>query len=652
MRRVFLATLLSSIEAYKFGIINSNSSFFEDVQVGWNEACQRLGVTCYYYSSGETINDRDPCARREDWLEELANLNVDGIAFKPCGASRTDPILTDFRKKHPAIPIVTFDSDTDDKSLRVANIGTDNVFLGRTLAKLLRQLRPGGGTWAFLGDKTPRINGFNQEITRYNDDEDRNEIWTEIERNFSLDGLDYLEQMEAYATLLPDAFVALVQSPMRIDNWTQFVDAHHDITYIGTDGSDFQLDYLSRGYVDGLVGQQPHEMGSKSLEALYDLVVNNKAPEADFLATNVVAYNLIPIELPPQNVEQHLLNKLKVVGFVCFAFVALQALFCLSWTFLNRKQTIVRAAQPFFLAMICVGVLIMSSSMIPLSFDDEGDPESLSDSESTAICMSVPWLTFTGFTVVFSALFSKTWRVNRLFKTENDFQRVRVTEKDVLAPFGVLLTLNLALLLCWTLVDPLMYVRVDNEGTDYWNRVLSSYGGCRSDSAVAFLTPLAVLNVGVVLIACYQAHMARDIRSEFSESRYIGLTVFSLFQALVTGIPVVTVVRDLPQAFYLVLTFTIFALSTAILMLIFLPKISLQKKYSEMSETEQQRELRGSLRKNSSKFGFEPPSSINAVGGPTGSDYHLPVVQETSRDSNNQDLLGLRKRTIERRRSH
>jgi hypothetical protein len=32
---------------------------------------------------------------------------------------------------------------------------------------------------------------------------------------------------------------------------------HRNITYIGADGSDFQLAYLDRRYVDGLVGQLP-----------------------------------------------------------------------------------------------------------------------------------------------------------------------------------------------------------------------------------------------------------------------------------------------------------------------------------------------------------------------------------------------------------
>ena len=122
------------------------------------------------------------------------------------------------------------------------------------------------------------------------------------------------------------------------------------------------------------------------------------------------------------------------------------------------------------------------------------------------------------------------WRVNQLFSSNRPYSRVRVEERDVVQPFALLALTNIAILTCWTILDPLVYVRVDNLGTDYWNRVLSNYGGCRSeDNAMTYLAPLGVLNVSVVMIACWQAHRARDVEVEFSESKYsIGLTVFSL----------------------------------------------------------------------------------------------------------------------------
>jgi competence protein ComGC len=103
----------------------------------------------------------------------------------------------------------------------------------------------------------------------------------------------------------------------------------------------------------------------------------------------------------------------------------------------------------------------------------------------------------------------------------------------------------------------------------------------------------------VLVIACWQAFQARDIKSEFSEATYIGLAVFSMSQAFLTGIPIVAVVREIPQAFYLVLTFLIFLLCMVILLLIFLPKIFKQRAYAGMSQADQRKSMSMSAQQSS-----------------------------------------------------
>jgi len=81
------------------------------------------------------------------------------------------------------------------------------------------------------------------------------------------------------------------------------------------------------------------------------------------------------------------------------------------------------------------------------------------------------------------------------------------------------------------------------------------------------------VNFGVLVIACWQAIVAKDIKSEFAEAKYIDFAVFSMSQGALTGIPVVVVTKDTAKAFYLVLTFLIFVACTVVLSLIFLPKM-------------------------------------------------------------------------------
>jgi 7 transmembrane sweet-taste receptor of 3 GCPR len=148
------------------------------------------------------------------------------------------------------------------------------------------------------------------------------------------------------------------------------------------------------------------------------------------------------------------------------------------------------------------------------------------------------------------------------------------------------------------------------EGKDYWNRILSTYGACRSDHALAYLLPLAIINVSAVAIAAWQAYRARDIEDEFSESKYIGLAIYSMLQAFLTGVPVIAVVKDSPQSYYVLLTVIIFFLSSSWLLLIFLPKLLLHRKYSKLSEREQKQLLLQKVRESAgtSQMSFATPS--------------------------------------------
>jgi gamma-aminobutyric acid type B receptor len=633
-----------------FALINGGSSFFAPIEHGWDRQCRNLGVTCHYRDSNETDECGCECSHARMIKEFIAMKNIHGIAMSPCRSTELmRPIIDE--ASEAGIPIVTFDTDVPD-SKRVAYVGTDNRFLGRTMARLLKQLRPEGGTFAIIGiRKQERVEGFTEEITKHSG-RDGKAQWHEVERQ---DG-EYWDKMEGYARANTSAMITMFQTPMRNPNWTHFVDEHRhrNITYIGTDGSDYQLDYLSQRYVDGLVGQLPYEFGSKSLQVLYELVTRGSLDQTYF-PTNLVAYNLIPLDLPTLDVDQNLLGNFKYAGLVCFGLVGLSVLACVAWTLHCRHDMVVKAAQPFFLMMTAGGIFIMASTLVPLSFDDEGD--SLSDARGMGICMSIPWLAFTGFTVTFSALFSKTWRVNKFFHASSALRKMKVSERDVLAPFTVLITLNFIVLICWTVIDPLTYERQFEDGTDYWNREIASNGSCRSDHVAAYLVPLGLsefptltalivpsrlnitsthtlaslsykVNFSVLCIASWQAFQSRDIKSEFSEGIYIGLAVFSMTQAFLTGIPIVAVVRDIPEVFYLVLTFLLFFLCMVILLLIFLPKFFMQRTYASLSHTDQRRMMASSVREsqqNSSSRFFSAHSASRKEDSSSSKAFRLPI---------------------------
>ena len=253
----------------------SGSTFFDPVFVGFEERCTALvGKENCMMLSGKGFRENGTASDCVDpyeiFVPQLMEWGADAIALKPCGddVNFSSRILDKYAGAPPyRVPLVYFDSDRpDDPSpQRIAYVGTDQVFMGRTMARLTKQLNPVGGTYALVCDqKTERASSFIEEITRDNNRTDRPH-WYQVPQYVdrdtsvqpSVDG--YMAQMQAYAKQNPTAMLFFCRTPMSHPNWTDFVTEHRsrNITYIGTDGSDFQLDYLHRRFVDGLIGQLP-----------------------------------------------------------------------------------------------------------------------------------------------------------------------------------------------------------------------------------------------------------------------------------------------------------------------------------------------------------------------------------------------------------
>lgn len=311
-----------------------------------------------------------------------------------------------------------------------------------------------------------------------------------------------------------DSLIFLFTTPLQNPKYPDWVDAnsHRGLTLISR-GTVENINMLSSGYVNGLVGEIHYEIGYRSVEVLVDVAEGlksgkHKLPLKDnYFETKLLAHSLIPLNLDestPTNLDQHLLGSLVYIGYTLFGIVMLTSGMAAVWTYMNRSKTIVQSAQPLFLLLLISGIVIFASTIIPLSFDDKGVSEEMTEFFAVGVCMSQPWLAFIGFSVIFSALFSKTWRINRLFHSAEGAGRMTVSYKDVMAPFATLVTCNVIVLACWTAIDPLKYTRFAGEGTDFWNREIESYGACRSDHTLAFLIPLATINMIVLGIACWQ----------------------------------------------------------------------------------------------------------------------------------------------------
>mmetsp|Transcript_596 Transcript_596/g.926 ORF Transcript_596/g.926 Transcript_596/m.926 type:complete len:876 (-) Transcript_596:187-2814(-) len=245
----------------------------------------------------------------------------------------------------------------------------------------------------------------------------------------------------------------------------------------------------------------------------------------------------------------------------------------LIYTMKMRNKSVIKMAQPPFLAMICAGTMIMASAIIPLSMD-EG--VAVSQSALDASCSMTPWFFSFGFTITFVALFSKLWRVNKVIDAARTFRRVTITVPDVLQPLTVLIMCNAIILLVWEGVSPPHWERIPIE-INRFGRVVSSEGSCTSENGIAYIAALLVINGIALILACYQAYIGRDIKTELNESSYICMAMICIFQACFFGVPLLFISSSNQSAYLYVATSICFVICMATLSFIFVPKIIAQE---------------------------------------------------------------------------
>ena len=119
-----------------------------------------------------------------------------------------------------------------------------------------------------------------------------------------------------------------------------------------------------------------------------------------------------PPSLPPMEPikMKHLTPAILSIGILMAAIVMLTALLFMYWTYANSRKRVVKASQPMFLQMVCLGTLFMAAAIVSSSVDDGVADQSTCN----VMCMLSPWFFFCGFVISFSALFSKTWRINKV----------------------------------------------------------------------------------------------------------------------------------------------------------------------------------------------------------------------------------------------
>ena len=273
---------------------------------------------------------------------------------------------------------------------------------------------------------------------------------------------------------------------------------------------------------------------------------------------------------------------LKVLGVIFVVVSWCSSIGYMVWLYLKRKDPVVRMSQPESLFLLCVGAVISTSAIIPLTLAEAAPGESTRG--ASAACRSIPFLYSLGWVLMYTSLTAKSWRLFKVARNAEQVRRVKVSVREIYVTVGVVLLIDLAILIAWVVVAPLQYIRTNVSTTlDEATGVLTieTAGSCQGSandvSMWAFLAPIIMIHVGSMIVTNAILFKVKGISDRYQEQKYVALASIYICELVLLGLPILIAVQESGEARYIVIAGVIFLTDTGVLALIFLPKIKYAK---------------------------------------------------------------------------
>ena len=186
--------------------------------------------------------------------------------------------------------------------------------------------------------------------------------------------------------------------------------------------------FVIKNFIEQFHGNGKVSFVGQETEVFHSQWMNINAPTI----FNNNCTNPIP-SLPVIDIDYNYIGVgLRIFALSMYGLILFLNILIIMWIYIYRERPIIRKSQPIFLYLVSFGVLIMTAAMVPMSIDDE----IASKEQCSFCCMLKQWFIGPGFGLAFSALLSKTWRVNKLILNPSAVKLI-ITPKDVMGPLFV-----------------------------------------------------------------------------------------------------------------------------------------------------------------------------------------------------------------------
>jgi len=228
----------------------------------------------------------------------------------------------------------------------------------------------------------------------------------------------------------------------------------------------------------------------------------------------------------------------------------------------HRQHAVIRSATPSFCLLTILGaVLMLLSNIFHTSV------------ESDSHCQAQVWLLSLGFTMLFSALFIKTFRIWKIFHSTKKLVVVKLKDRDLLLAVAAFLLTDVVINSAWAGVTGMQaHVVVHDVNRPALNELTCDYS-----DASAYLFAHVGVKGALLLVGMYLTYLVRNTPSQFNESTYIGVCIYNVSVLVCFLVPLLaTGVAGREQ--YLLRAFALMLVAFSTVSILYVPKfISIHK---------------------------------------------------------------------------
>eukprot|EP01136_Pigoraptor_vietnamica_P033746 Opistho-1_new@96909 len=224
--------------------------------------------------------------------------------------------------------------------------------------------------------------------------------------------------------------------------------------------------------------------------------------------------------------------------------------------FLYRDHDIIKASSPLFCSIIIGGCMVGYATiftMVPTASD--------------ATCGLNVWFGHLAFTITFSALFAKNFRIMAIFNNRKMRQRLRATSDTFLLTIvAVVCAIVVIYLIIWSAVDLPTPVTKYDASKELLRHT------CESNSSI-WAVVLYAAEAGMLAWGVYLAWKTKSVPSKFRESKYIALAIWNITVIAAIILPLTySIDQANPDTQFMLTCVGLFVATTGTLTLIFGPK--------------------------------------------------------------------------------